>query len=333
MFILTLILGTLISISSYSWLGTWMGLEMNLLSFIPLIKENNNSFSSESSIKYFLIQALASSMFLISIIILMTMSNLLNEFFINNFMLSMIMNSSLLMKMGAAPFHFWFPEIIEGLNWMNSLILMTWQKIAPMMLLSYSIKFNNFIIIIILMSTLIGSISGLNQISMRKLMAYSSINHLGWMLSSFLFNEMLWINYFILYFYMLISLIYILNKFKIFYMKQMFLILNKNTMIKFIFSLNFLSLGGLPPFLGFMPKWLIIQHLSMNYMFLLLFMILMSLITLFFYMRIIYSSLIFMNNQLIFNSLITIKINSIILIMSFFSINGLIIITMLNNYL
>nr|YP_010414120.1 NADH dehydrogenase subunit 2 [Omophron limbatum]URQ84662.1 NADH dehydrogenase subunit 2 [Omophron limbatum] len=332
-FMITLIMGTMISISSYTWFGTWMGLEINLLSFIPLLKKKNELYSSESSIKYFLIQAMASSIFLFSVIIIMMTNNLISDIiFINKFML-MTINSSLLLKMGAAPFHFWFIEIIEGMNWINSLILLTWQKIAPLMLLSYTLKMNNFIIIIILFCTLIGSLGGLNQTSLRKIMAFSSINHLGWMISSFLENEMIWMIYFFIYSFINLSIITMLNFFNIFYLKQMFLFLNKNLLIKFILMLNLMSLGGLPPFLGFLPKWLIIQQLSSNYITLLIFMIMMTLITLIFYLRIMYTSLMIMHSQMNYNLMSNnfIKNNKILYLYSFFSINGLILITILFN--
>nr|YP_010507207.1 NADH dehydrogenase subunit 2 [Amara ovata]UXF64358.1 NADH dehydrogenase subunit 2 [Amara ovata] len=333
MFILTLFMSTMISVSSYTWLGTWMGLEINLLSFIPLLKIKNNPYSSESSIKYFLVQALASTIFLFSIIMIMMTKNLISDNLNINKFLMMMINSSLLMKMGAAPFHFWFPEIIEGMNWINSLILLTWQKIAPMMLLSYTIKYSNYIIFIIMMSTMIGSIGGLNQISLRKIMAYSSINHLGWMLSSFLYTEMIWLIYFIMYSFISFTLINMLNNFKIFYLKQMYSFMNKNLLIKFSLLLNLLSLGGLPPFLGFFPKWMLIQYLSNNYMYLLFFMIMMTLITLFFYLRIMYTSLIMSHNELNFNILMNNNsmINISMLISLFMSINGLILCTILFN--
>nr|YP_009266350.1 NADH dehydrogenase subunit 2 [Abax parallelepipedus]ANJ70278.1 NADH dehydrogenase subunit 2 [Abax parallelepipedus]QEI26018.1 NADH dehydrogenase subunit 2 [Abax parallelepipedus] len=332
-FIMTLFMGTMISISSYTWLGTWMGLEINLLSFIPLLKSKNNSYSTESSIKYFLVQALASTIFLFSILMIMMTSNLISDMMNINMFLMMMINSSLLLKMGAAPLHFWFPEIIEGMNWINSLILMTWQKIAPMMLLSYTIKYSNYIIIIIMLSTFVGSIGGLNQTSLRKIMAYSSINHLGWMLSSFLNSDMIWLFYFLMYTFISMTLILILNSFKIFYLKQMYAFMNKNLLVKFSLMLNLLSLGGLPPFLGFLPKWIVIQYLSNNYMYLLLFMIMMTLITLFFYLRIAYSSLILSHNELNFNILMNmnLKMNSLMLFLSFISINGLILCTIFFN--
>nr|YP_010166595.1 NADH dehydrogenase subunit 2 [Hydroporus analis]QRV62686.1 NADH dehydrogenase subunit 2 [Hydroporus analis] len=334
MFISMLLLGTIITISSYSWLGVWMGLEINLLSFIPLINMKNNQYSSESSIKYFLIQALTSSILLFTIIMLISKSKMINEMFFFNKTLMMIMNSAILLKLGAAPFHFWFPEIIEGLNWINSLILMTWQKIAPMMILSYTMKINYFLYTIIIFSTLIGSIGGLNQISLRKMLAYSSINHIGWMLTSFIMNEIIWIMYFLIYSFISLSIILMFNKFNIFMLNQLFMMMNNFNIIKYFMLMNLLSLGGLPPFLGFLPKWIIIQNISQNNFLLITFMILMSLITLFFYMRISYSSLMINNNELNFLMIMNKNHynNMMINMMLFISINGLILYTMFINF-
>nr|ARH53883.1 NADH dehydrogenase subunit 2 [Hygrotus nigrolineatus] len=333
MFMSTLIMGTLITISSQSWMGTWMGLEINLLSFIPIISIKNNQLSSESSIKYFLVQALASSIFLFSIIMIMTKSKMINEMYMTNKMMLMMMNSAILMKLGAAPFHFWFPEIIEGLNWTNSLILMTWQKIAPFSIISYIMKFNMFMIIIIMISTFIGSIGGLNQISLRKLLSYSSINHIGWMISSLIINEMIWLIYFMIYSIISSTIMIMFNKYNIYLMKQIYLMNNNNNMIKFIMLMNILSLGGLPPFLGFMPKWIVIQNLINSYFILTMFMIMMSLITLFFYIRLTYSSLIMMNNENNYVIMMNMynKSDYLINYLNFLSINGLILYSILMN--
>nr|QRW36397.1 NADH dehydrogenase subunit 2 [Sanfilippodytes adelardi] len=333
-FMSTLFMGTMITVSSYSWLGTWMGLEINLLSFIPMINIKNNQYSSESSMKYFLIQALASSMFLFSIIIIISKSKMINDFYMFNNILIMLMNSAILIKLGAAPFHFWFPEIIEGMNWTNSLILMTWQKIAPMMILSYSMKMNLFIILIIILSTFIGSIGGLNQISLRKILAYSSINHIGWMISSFIINEMNWMIYFLIYSFISLSIIYMFNIFNIFLLKQLFLLLNNLYLMKYFMLMNLLSLGGLPPFLGFFPKWIIIQNLSLNNFLLIIFMIMMTLITLFFYMRIAYSSMMINNNELNYSKIMYMNKykNPTNNILTFTSINGMIMYTILMNF-
>nr|AND96126.1 NADH deshydrogenase subunit 2 [Onthophagus cuniculus] len=283
-FLFTLIFGTLISISSYSWMGMWLGLEINLLSIIPLMTMSKNSMTSEATMKYFITQALASTMILLSLIIM----SIYNNYIILNSM-SMLYMSALFIKMGAAPFHFWFPEIMKGLSWSNSFIMLTWQKIAPLTLISYSnFQTINYLTFIVISSSMISGIMGMNQTNLRKILAYSSINHISWMLAAMLFFESIWIYYFIIYSIITFNIIIILNKLNIFYMSQLFSTLNNYPLIKFFFMLNFMSLGGLPPFLGFMPKWLTIQILiKMELFSLSLIMIILTLITLFFYMRII----------------------------------------------
>nr|UFZ13164.1 NADH dehydrogenase subunit 2 [Neochauliodes meridionalis] len=290
-FISCLLLGTLLAISSNSWLGAWMGLEINLLSFIPLMSNSKNILSNESALKYFLVQALASSILLFSVIL----------FFISNSYLvikyqplsQLMINSALLLKMGAAPFHFWFPSVMENLSWINCLILMSWQKLAPLMLISYCLNYN-FIYFITMMSLMIGAIGGFNQLNLRSLMAYSSISHLGWMLISMIYSETMWITYYIFYVILSSIIVMFFQSFSLFFMNQMYS-MNMNPYMKFMMMTNMLSLGGLPPFLGFMPKLLVINLLSSNQMyFMIFFMVMLTLITLFYYLRVTYSAFMLM---------------------------------------
>nr|UJG45163.1 NADH dehydrogenase subunit 2 [Delia platura] len=324
MFFGILMMGTLISISANSWLGAWMGLEINLLAFIPLMSDNK-LMSTEASLKYFLTQALASSVFLFAVILFLLNSSKSNS----NYFMEMIIFSSLLLKSGSAPFHFWFPNVMEGLSWLNALILMTWQKIAPLMLISYII-FKPLIITSIILSSLIGALGGLNQTSLRKLMAYSSINHLGWMLAAMYNSNILWMLYFTFYIFLTFSMIFMFNMFKISHINQLFSMFLHSKIMKFFLFFNLLSLGGLPPFMGFFPKWMVIQSLTMNNQLLLLtFMVLMALITLYFYMRLCYSAFMlnyYESNWLMFSSY---KSNymKIFMFCSFFSSFGLFLIS------
>nr|APX39313.1 NADH dehydrogenase subunit 2 [Longitarsus dorsalis] len=289
LFFFTLITGTLISTTSYNWFMMWIGLEINLLSIIPLFKSHKNNYPVEATLKYFITQALASTIILFTIIISMnTMETLSNQ----NYWLMMIMNSALLTKLGAAPFHYWFPEVMEGLNWMNNLLLLTWQKLAPMILLMYNLNMTIFFSMIIILSSIISGIYGINQMSLRKILSYSSINHISWMLASTLNLKNIWLIYFLIYSIISMNIIIIFHFFNILFIPQLFLILNKNKMIKLMFIFNFFSLGGLPPFLGFFPKWLVINHLTENQFFTLSMILIMStLITLFYYIRLTFSSL------------------------------------------
>nr|YP_010895210.1 NADH dehydrogenase subunit 2 [Ornidia obesa]WJW73749.1 NADH dehydrogenase subunit 2 [Ornidia obesa] len=327
LFFFILMMSTFITISSNSWLSAWMGLEINLLSFIPLMSDNN-LMSNEASLKYFLTQTLASSILLFSSILFMYKINIIDQ---NNNYMSMMMMSALLMKTGAAPFHFWFPNVMEGLNWMNSLILMTWQKIAPLMLISYlSIKF--MLMISIILSTMIGSLGGLNQTSLRKLMTFSSINHLGWMMLSMYSNESLWITYFLFYSFMSINLILLFHNFNLFHINQLFMLFFFNKSLKFTLFLNLLSLGGLPPFLGFIPKWMTIQYLSINnQLFMLTLMIMMTMLTLYFYLRMCYTAFMlnYFENNWIYNMNWSNWLIKLYLFMSFLSIFGLFIISLM----
>nr|YP_008239379.1 NADH dehydrogenase subunit 2 [Attacus atlas]AGQ46293.1 NADH dehydrogenase subunit 2 [Attacus atlas] len=287
-FTFILFFSTLISISSNSWFGCWIGLEINLLSFIPLISSPLNLLTSEASLKYFLTQSIASINFLFMILLKMIT---LKNYMMDNFIMISI-NSSMLMKMGSAPFHFWFPNIIEGLSWMNNFILMTWQKITPMILLSYYFN-KNFLFLIIILNILIGAIGGLNQTSLRKLMAFSSINNLGWMIYAIMISENLWIFYFSMYSFLISIMCFLFFNLNMFFINQLF-INNMTPLIKMNLLINFFSLGGLPPFLGFIPKWIMINFLMMNNFYILTFLFIMtSLIIIFFYTRIIYSCFMF----------------------------------------
>lgn len=286
MFQSTLFLGTFITISANNWLSAWIGLEINLLSFIPLINNNNNLLSSESSLKYFLTQTLASAVLLFTIIIYILNYNLYFDiFYYNSFNITII--SSLILKSGIAPLHFWFPNVIEGINWINSLILITWQKLAPLILISYLII--KFITPIILISIITRALGGINQTSLRKIMAFSSINHLRWIIACILYREILWLNYFYIYSFLSTTLIYFFYNNQLFYINQLFFSYNSSKELQIITFFNFLSLGGLPPFIGFFPKWIVIEILAFNQLFLMTIIVIITLLILFFYIRLCYS--------------------------------------------
>nr|QXT45799.1 NADH dehydrogenase subunit 2 [Maccaffertium vicarium] len=290
LFYSTLMIGTLITISASTWLGAWIGLEINLLSFIPLMSNKTNQFSTEAALKYFLTQALASAILLFGILCLgiyqnMSISTPLSTSF------NLVLATTLLLKMGAAPLHFWFPGVMEGLSWMNGFILMTWQKIGPLVLISYVFSSNLFSTLLIITSSLVGSLGGFNQTSLRQIMAYSSINHLGWMLAATLLGENYWIVYFLFYSFLSLAVISLFNAYQLSHINQVFSLPISNPILKLALFCNLLSLGGLPPFLGFLPKWIIIQGMvSEGYFFLITLMVLMALITLYFYIRIGYSA-------------------------------------------
>jgi len=187
---LIIIVGTLISISTNSWISSWLGLEINLISFISLIIFRKKLISTEASLIYFIVQAIASTIFLYAIIMYIFNSSL-TFIFIENFHYLIIL--ALIIKLGAAPIHFWLPLIIININWINNYLIITWQKLAPIILLSYCRKINRYLFIIfIIISSIIGSVGGFNQINLKKAIAYSSINYIRWLLVSLTININLW---------------------------------------------------------------------------------------------------------------------------------------------
>nr|AIY62140.1 NADH dehydrogenase subunit 2 [Glyptotermes sp. C TB-2014] len=325
----TLVGGILISISSNSWLGAWMGLEINLMSFIPLMSSQSNIYTTEASLKYFLVQALASS----SLLFLVMMKTLMNHMIITSNLHSYALMTPLLMKMGAAPLHWWFPSVMEGLSWNNCLMMMTLQKMAPMMLTSYLMKTTLPTMLIILTSVITGALGGLNQTSLRKILTYSSINHTGWMLVAMLGSNKMWLMYFMIYSLLTSTVTMIAKSHNISFVNQT-MTMNKSIVLKFILFTTLLSLGGLPPFIGFLPKWTVIQlMINNNLSFMMTVMVVTSLITLYFYLRICYSSFIVLYEEVKWNIWSDMK-NKIIMwsaILSSTSLVGLLVCTLTIN--
>nr|YP_010411482.1 NADH dehydrogenase subunit 2 [Callirhopalus sedakowii]URN73813.1 NADH dehydrogenase subunit 2 [Callirhopalus sedakowii] len=322
LFFNSMMIGTFIAISSYSWFATWIGLEINLLSLIPLLKNSSNKYPSEAALKYFIAQAMGSSLIIYAILIFYLTKDPLSQKMELTEMI--ILSTALLLKMGAAPFHFWLPEVMSGLNWTNIFIIMTWQKIAPIFILSYQVEqYSLFFSIIIIISSMISGLQGLNQTCMRKIMAYSSINHMGWMITTLLNSTIVCVVYFATYCFINMNIVLILKKYNIFNLSQLANIFNMKKKIKYLFMMNFMSLGGLPPFLGFLPKWLAINNMIENkHYFLTVMLIIFTLISLYFYLRITFSSFTVYSEEtliILFN-----KINYFHFMANLFSLLGLI---------
>nr|WRK21492.1 NADH dehydrogenase subunit 2 [Nionia sp.] len=276
LFFFTLILGIMFCLSSNNWIMIWSGLEISLMSFLPMINYKG-TLNSESSVKYFIIQSISSSMFVLSIIMLL----------MNYKHFSMILLISLLIKIGVAPFHNWVLNVIEGLDYNLIFIMLILLKISPFFIMSFiesSYKLN------IVISLMVGSIFGINQSSTRKILAYSSIFNLSFMLSVIETN-LIWMTYLFIYSFILSILLFFLKQLNICYINQ--IILNEfSTWLKMSLLICFLSLGGMPPMLGFLNKLMILEMMLMkNEVLLLTLMIMSSLLIIFLYIRMIYSSI------------------------------------------
>nr|QUV77165.1 NADH dehydrogenase subunit 2 [Hyla sanchiangensis] len=288
----SLALGTITTLSSYHWILAWIGLEINTLAIIPLMTKTPHPRAIEAATKYFLTQAAASALILFA----STMNAwLMGAWAINassSYPTSILLAIALAMKLGIAPFHFWLPEVLQGLTLKTGLILSTWQKIAPMTLLiqlSQSVDLNLMLILGIL-STMIGGWGGINQTQIRKVLAFSSIAHLGWMVAILKISPQLTLMNFIIYILMTLTLFMtfiFLNTKNIYELSTAW---SKSPTLSALSLLALLSLSGLPPLTGFIPKWLIAQEMVKQDLTMFALIILLStLLSLFFYLRLTYT--------------------------------------------
>ena len=288
-----LVVSTIVIVSTTNWIILWLAIEINLISIIPLITISKVSYEAESAIKYFLIQASSSSLILTSIIMYLSSSlvHVRTTLFI----------SRLIIKIGIAPFHLWLPQVLKRLTWRLIIIITTWQKLGPLLIISYTLHLWNplSLLTIVAINAFLGRLGGINQTQVRPLIAYSSISHIAWILARRSVSYRITYLYFI--FYSIISIILIIpiisitkittNKFDI--------TTQLSSNISFSTILNLLSLGGIPPLLGFIPKWIVVLTLIKTNITLPIILIFSSIIRLFFYLILFFTRTLNSNKTLI----------------------------------
>nr|QOE76248.1 NADH dehydrogenase subunit 2 [Stenocephalemys albipes] len=315
----TIFMGPIITMSSSNLLLMWVGLELSLLAMVPLLINKKNPRSTEAATKYFITQATASMIILLAIILnYKQLGTWMFQQQTNNLILMMTL-ISLSMKLGLAPFHYWLPEVTQGIELHTGLILLTWQKIAPLSILFqiYNLINPTITMVLAILSIFMGAWGGLNQTQMRKIMAYSSIAHMGWMLAIITFNPSLTLLNLLIYIILTIPMFMMLKLNSSTTMNSISLLWNKTPTTLTMMSIILLSLGGLPPLTGFLPKWIIITELLKNNCIILTTMMaMMALLNLFFYTRLIYSISLTMfptnNNSKMLSHLLNPKHNFII---------------------
>lgn len=293
----------------------WAGLELNLICFIPFIIQGD-VVCREPRVKYFLVQACASFLLFFRGVRIINYIGVIKR----------LITISLLIKLGAAPFYFWYLWVGNSLKWIQFLSLSTIQKISPLVLLFFR-GLNKgrevLIYLSIIVGGVVGGIGGINEASLRKLLVYSSLNHIGWIIIPLMVENELWLVYFFFYCLILIIVVWILYLLKLYYLNQIFSV-RISWIAKLTLFVSFLSLGGLPPLLGFFPKFIVIEIRSGRLiLFRLFFLIIRSVITLFYYLRARLSVLILNYRKVKFNFTFSEKF-SIILIIIITIIGGVI---------
>nr|YP_010959085.1 NADH dehydrogenase subunit 2 [Pseudophilothrips ichini]WND64428.1 NADH dehydrogenase subunit 2 [Pseudophilothrips ichini] len=256
-----MLLGVLMGLNSVSWLMMWLSMEITLMFFIPQMMLKKSMIESFSCLKYFIFQCLGSIFFILGS---------LNFFIFNIF--------GLFLKLGLFPSHFWMLSVSKSLNWVNFMFLMTIQKILPLMFLIFNMKITMFFFfILIFFNSLVGNLGSLNQMDLRLLMTFSSMNHMTWMIISTMFNMYFFYMYFMFYFVLMYFMFLFFNKMKIFFLFQIFYLKNFKLKFNYLFVfMLFFSFMGFPPFMGFLLKLISMMSLSNFYFFLFMFFMLMQ---------------------------------------------------------
>jgi len=281
--IIIIITATIIAITSTNIVTIWISLELNIFSFIPLLLNTSTTNETEGTIAYFLSQTLGSIIFLLSRTILIT-------FHWYQELSTFILIFAIILKLGIVPCHYWYPITIELVRWLNCLLLSTWQKIAPLFIILFIIipKWkSNLIIVISSLNALGGGIIGLRQSSLKKIIAYSSITHIGWTIRAITINmPCISLMYFIIYSIITIPLFLTINKTNCLIISDLWSKPILRQVFKITLSILILSMSGLPPLTGFLPKLIIINILIRYSIIAIILIVIGSLINLFFYLNI-----------------------------------------------
>ncbi|MCB1584597.1 MAG: NADH-quinone oxidoreductase subunit N, partial [Xanthomonadales bacterium] len=196
-------LGIMVMISGYNFIALYLGLELLALSSYALVAYNRNNISSnEAAMKYFILGALASGMLLYGMSLIygavgtlqldqisQAIASQNNDMFLVLGLIFVIVGIGF--KLGAAPFHMWVPDVYEGAPTATTMFIASAPKIAAFALavriLGQSldvlmVHWQSMLATLAIVSIIIGNLFALQQTNLKRLFAYSTISHIGFML-------------------------------------------------------------------------------------------------------------------------------------------------------
>ena len=314
--ILISILGMFFMVSSNDLILFYLGLELQSLSlYILAAFDRDNIKSTESGIKYFVLSALSSGLLLYGCSLLYGFTESTNFDIISNEMTSentgaifamVFIMVGLAFKISAVPFHMWTPDVYEGSPTSVTNFFAVVPKIAGIAVVirfmdipfkNILIEWQNILIFISIASMILGAVAAIGQKNIKRLMAYSSIGHIGFVLAGISTGTASGyassVTYTIIYIVMNIgafSCIYLMRK-KGVYSEEISDLsgLSKNQpLLSMAFLIIFFSLAGIPPLAGFFAKFYIFMSVIENEMYMLAIIgLLTTVISAFYYLKII----------------------------------------------
>ena len=316
------LVGTMVMISAYSLLMLYLGIELLSLALYALIGFNKHSgLSSEAAIKYYVLGAMSSGILLFGISLIYGFTGSINYFDIADQIRNINSNSvqylgiifgiifitaSLCFKFGAAPFHIWVPDIYQGSLISTTILLSTLPKIAvfivflklyfiPFMALEY--VWSDILIFIGIASIIIGSIFALTQENIKRLLAYSAISNIGFIIlaMALVSNDGLHASlyYTIVYSFTALASFGVVthitsNSHGIEDISDLAGLSKTHPYFAILILITMLSSAGIPPLIGFHAKLMVIQALINNsYILLSIIVVLMTVVSAYYYLRVI----------------------------------------------
>nr|ABW76088.1 NADH dehydrogenase subunit 2 [Dixonius vietnamensis]ALC76368.1 NADH dehydrogenase subunit 2 [Dixonius siamensis] len=255
---------TIITMASHHWLLAWIGLELNTMSILPIIMQPMHPRSTEATTKYFLIQATSAALILFASTMNAWQTGHWTIMHTASPLTTTVAVVAIMMKLAIAPAHLWYPEVLQGATMTTALIISTWQKLAPLALLYMMMNHlpTHTMLLLGLLSALVGGWSGLNQTQTRKMMAFSSISHMGWLITALCLNPSLTTLAITTYLIMTTTMFLMLMTSTTKSLTDSGTTWTHSPLTLTFTMLTLLSLGGLPPLTGFMPKLLILYELT-----------------------------------------------------------------------
>ena len=314
--ILSSVIGMMIMISSYDLILFYMGLELQSLSLYVLASFNrDNQRSTEAGLKYFILSALSSGLLLYGCSLIYGFSNSTNFNLISQHLNQPNTSSifgivfvlvGLAFKVSAVPFHMWAPDVYEGSPTSVTSFFAIVPKIAALTVfirflyvpfLNLIHQWQMIIIFISLASMILGAVAAIGQTNIKRLMAYSSIGHIGYALAGLAtgINEGVQstITYLSIYLVMnlgMFSCILMMKRQNIFYedIKDLSGLSKNHPVISVCMLILLFSLAGIPPLAGFFAKFYVFMAVIKAEMYTLAIIgLLTTVISAFYYLRII----------------------------------------------
>nr|WOE90992.1 NADH dehydrogenase subunit 2 [Zygocanna sp. MKL-2023] len=295
-------LGSMLLVLCDNLITLYLGLELQTFSIFVLIAKNRVSIkSSEAGLKYFILGAISSGFYLlgITIMFLSGFSLELKDIIIlsyeyTNVIGLIFISLSFCFKLSLFPLHFWIPDIYEGSSWDIISLISTLPKISVLSILIQILINSNMLLTFSLLSIIVGSLGALNQSKIKRLLGYSGISHIGFILLGYniLNKEGYIISDLYLFIYMMIMISIFILIISSNVNSKYIIELGSLKFINKIFSITFivliLSMAGIPPLSGFISKWFLLwASIEYHYNLAAFIMILFSAISAGYYLRIV----------------------------------------------